>query len=69
MKNVGSDCGNDMVVGARSSVLDGGGVVNSRYSWGWESISTVQPQTTPSVEEVRMLCAFWVPMIEILYTG
>lgn len=55
MKNVGSDCGKDMVVGAISSVLDGGMDVSSRYSWGWESISTVHPQTTPSVDAVRML--------------
>lgn len=69
MKKVGSDWGNDMVVGARSSVLDGGGVESSRYSWGWESMSTVHPQTTPSVDAVKILCAFWVPMIEMLYTG
>lgn len=66
MKKVGSDCGKDMVVGAISSVLDGGMDVSSRYSCGWESISTVQPQTTPSVDAVKMLCAFCVPTIEML---
>lgn len=61
---VGSADGKDIHVGLRSSVLLGGGAVSSRYSWGWESISTVQPQTTPSVEHEIILFAFWVPTTE-----
>lgn len=57
-KDVGSDSGKDMQMGARSSVLAGGGEVNSRYSWGTVSMSVVQPQTTPSVEHEMMLLAF-----------
>lgn len=64
-KEVGSDVGNDMHVGLRSSVLLGGGVASSRYSWGKLSMSTVQPQTIPSVEHEMMLLAFWVPTSEI----
>lgn len=69
MKEVGSDDGNDMHVGLRSSVLLGGGVVSSRYSWGKLSMSTVQPQTTPSVEQEMILFAFWVPTSDIEYIG
>jgi len=54
-----------MHVGLRSSVLLGGGVVSSRYSWGSVSMSVVQPQTTPSVEQEMMLLAFWVPTREM----
>ena len=68
-KNVGSAAGKDMVVGARSSVLAGGGVASSRYSCGWVSMSIDQEQTMPSVEAVIMLCAFVVPTIFRLYTG
>lgn len=50
-----------MQVGAMSSVLEGGGEESSRNSWGCESMSTVQPHTTPSVEQEMMLFAFWVP--------
>ena len=64
-KEVGSDDGNDMHVGLRSSILDGGGVVSSMCSWGRLSMSTVQPQTTPSVEQEMMLFAFWVPTSDI----
>lgn len=32
-------------------------------------MSTVQPQTTPSVEHEMMLLAFWVPTRDIEYTG
>lgn len=64
-KEVGSEGGKDMQVGLKSSVLLGGGVVNSRYSWGKLSMSTVQPQTTPSVEHEMMLLAFWVPTSDI----
>lgn len=60
-KEVGSEDGNDIQVGLRSSVLLGGGAVSSVYSCGWLSMSTVQPQTTPSVEQDIMLLAFWVP--------
>lgn len=65
-KDVGSEGGKAMHVGLRSSVLEGGGVYKSRYSWGCESMSTVQPQTTPSVEQEMMLFAFWVPTISML---
>lgn len=54
-----------MHVGLRSSVLLGGGVVNSRYSWGRVSMSVVQPQTTPSVEQEMILLAFCVPTNDI----
>lgn len=54
-----------MQVGAISSVFEGGGDVNSRSSWGWESMSTVHPQTTPSVEQLMILFAFCVPTTEI----
>lgn len=68
-KDVGSEEGNDMQVGLRSSVLLGGGAVSSTNSCGWLSISTAQPQTTPSVEQDMMLFAFWVPTRDIEYTG
>lgn len=58
---VGSEDGKDIQVGLRSSVLLGGGAVSSVYSWVWLSMSTVQPQTTPSVEQDIILLAFWVP--------
>ena len=64
-KDVGSDIGNDMHVGLRSSVLLGGGAVSSRYSWGRLSMSTVQPHTTPSVEQEMILLAFCVPTRDI----
>lgn len=64
-KEVGSAEGNDRHVGLRSSVLRGGGVMSSRYSWGWESMPTDQPQTTPSVEQEMILFAFWVPTMEM----
>lgn len=57
-KEVGSAGGKAMQRGDKSSVLLGGGAVSDRYSWGWESISAVQPQTTPSVEQDMMLFAF-----------
>jgi len=68
-KYVGSEWGKAIHVGLRSSVLEGGGATNSNNSWGCASISTVQPQTTPSVELLKMLFAFWVPTTEIEYTG
>lgn len=63
--DVGSDAGNAIHVGDRSSVFRdvGGGVRSSRYSLGWESMSVDQVQTTPSVEQEMMLWAFWVPTI------
>lgn len=61
---MGSEWGNAMQVGLRSSVLEGGGVISSRSSCGCANMSTVQPQTTPSVEQLRMLFAFWVPITE-----
>ncbi len=64
-KEVGSEGGKDMQVGLRSSVLLGGGVVSSRYSWGKLSMSRVQPQTIPSVEAEMILLAFCVPTSEI----
>lgn len=67
--DVGSEVGKDIQVGLRSSVLLGGGETSSTNSCGWLSISTAQPQTTPSVEQEMMLLAFWVPTRDIEYTG
>ena len=60
-KLVGSANGNAMHVGDKSSNFDGGGVTSSSDSCGWVSMSAVQPQTTPSVEQEMMLFAFCVP--------
>lgn len=60
-KLVGSAKGKAMHVGDKSSNFDGGGVMSSRDSCGWVSISAVHPQTTPSVEQEIILFAFWVP--------
>ena len=60
-KYVGSACGKAMQVGAKSSDLAGGGVASSSSSEGWASMSTLHEQTTPSVEQLTMLFAFWVP--------
>ena len=69
MKKVGSDAGNAMAVGARSSVLAGEGVFSTRYSCAWLSMSNDQEHTAPSIDAVMMLWAFFVPIMLMLYTG
>ena len=66
---MGSEGGKPKQVGATSSVLQGCGLVSSRYSWGCASMSTLHAHTTPSVEQDIMLFAFCVPMMSTQYTG
>ena len=63
-KEVGSSAGKAMQVGERSSGLEGAGGAKLRCSWGWVSMSTVQVQRVPSVEQEMILWAFWEPVIE-----